>query len=384
MHTFWLILLGLIALFWVAHGAKVTFGTMQLPRLRDFPPPAYAAYPPISLIFAARDEAEKLAGALETLRNIDYPALEIVAVNDRSTDATAQILHDAAKLDPRLKVVTVELLPDGWLGKPHALQKAYEISTGEWLLFTDADVHFRPEALRRAMVIAKANHLEHLTLMGDLKMHGFWEKTVLTFFGFAFHMATQPRNVSNPKSPAFMGVGAFQLLKRSAYEGSGTHRRLAMEVLDDMKLGKIVKRSGYRSGVGLAGDFVTVRWHSGIGNIVRGVTKNFFATAEFKMSFVAAQLTGLFCVNILPFFALLFCHGLAFILALASCVIALGLHAATAIVMRASPLYALTQPLGAMIFGYMTLRSTIVTIRQGGIVWRDTFYPLEKLRRGLV
>jgi len=221
-------------------------------------------------------------------------------------------------------------------------------------------------------------------LMGDIEMHGFWEKTALTFFGLAFYLATHPRSVSNPRSRSFMGVGIFQLLKRSAYEASGTHRRLAMEVLDDMKLGKIIKRSGFRSGVGFAGDFVSVRWHAGFKNVIRGVTKNFFAAAEFKLSFVVLQLTGLFCINILPFLALPFLHGVAFVMALVSCVLALSIHAGTAFVMHASPLYALTQPLGAVIFSYMLLRSTFVTLWQGGIVWRDTFYPLDKLRRGLV
>ena len=157
-----------------------------------------------------------------------------------------------------------------------------------------------------------------------------------------------------------------------------------MEVLDDMKLAKIVKQSGFRSAVGIAQDFVAVRWHAGIGNIVRGVTKNFFAGAEFRLSIVAIQLTGILCANILPFLALPFVHGWSLAFVIVSVVIALGFHAGTAVVMRASPWYALTQPLGAAIFGYMLLRSTIVTLRQGGIVWRETFYPLEDLRRGIV
>jgi hypothetical protein len=162
------------------------------------------------------------------------------------------------------------------------------------------------------------------------------------------------------------------------------HRRLCMEVLDDMKLAKIVKQSGFRSAVGVAQNFVTVRWHAGVGNIVRGVTKNFFASAEFKLSVVALLLAAIFCANILPFLALPFVHGWALGFVMVSLAIALGFHAGTAVVMRASPWYALTQPLGAAIFGYMLLRSTIVTLRQGGIVWRETFYPLEELRRGIV
>jgi hypothetical protein len=114
------------------------------------------------------------------------------------------------------------------------------------------------------------------------------------------------------------------------------------------------------------------------------VTKNFFASAEFKLSIVALLLAAICCANILPFLALSFVHGWALVFVIVSVTIALGFHAGTAVVMRASPWYAITQPLGAAIFGYMLLRSTIVTLRQGGIVWRETFYPLEELRRGIV
>jgi len=384
MHLLGLIFFGIVAVFWIAYGLRTALGALTLPWLKDYAPAEDSECPRVNLLFAARNEEEKLPQALETLRQIDYPSLEIVAVNDRSTDDTEKILNDAALRDPRLKVIDIAELPAGWLGKPHALQRAYEASSGEWLLFTDADVQFLPDAIRRAITLVRTKNLDHLTLMTDVEKHGFWEKTVLTFFGLGFHLATNPRGVADPLSRAYIGIGAFQLVKRRAYEASGTHRRLCMEVLDDMKLAKIVKQSGFRSAVGIAQDFVAVRWHAGIGNIVRGVTKNFFAGAEFRLSIVAIQLTGILCANILPFLALPFVHGWSLAFVIVSVVIALGFHAGTAVVMRASPWYALTQPLGAAIFGYMLLRSTIVTLRQGGIVWRETFYPLEELRRGIV
>jgi len=384
MHQIGLFLFAFIALFWVFHGVRVAWGALQLPRLRDYLPANDADYPKISLIFAARDEEEKLPAALATLKEIDYPALEIIAVNDRSGDCTGQILKDATVRNARLKIVTVEALPTGWLGKPHALQQAYEASSGDWLLFTDADVQFRPDAIRRAMAMAQARELDHLTLMGDLEMHGFWEKTVLTFFALGFYLATNPRGVSNPRSTAYLGIGAFQLLRRSAYERAGTHRRLAMEVVDDMKLGKIVKQAGCRSGAGLAEDYVSVRWHAGLGNIVRGVTKNFFATTGFRVLMAALQATGLFITSILPFLALPFARGWTLGFVLVSVAVAVVFQGATAVVMRASPLCGLTHPLGAAIFIYMLLRSTMVTLKQGGVIWRDTFYPLDELRRGIV
>lgn len=382
MHLVGLVLFSLICSFWILQAIRIGRGALRLPHLKDQTP--CVTCPNVSLILAARDEQEKLPQALATLAKIDYPALEIIAVNDRSTDSTGKILADAAKQNARLKVVSVGSLPAGWLGKPHALQQGYEVSAGEWLLFTDADVCFTPDSLPRAMGMAQAMGVDHLTLMGDLEMHGFWERIVLTFFALGFYIGTNPAAVSDPNSSSYLGVGAFQLVRRGAYEVSGTHRRLAMEVVDDLKLGKIVKRAGFRSGVGLAGEYVSVRWHAGIRNIVQGVTKNFFAVAGYSVVMVTLQVVGIFCTSILPFLVLPFAHAWTQMLVAVSVILALLAHAGTAKVMNAPSWYALTQPLGAAIFLYMLTRSTVVTLKQGGVNWRNTFYPLDELRKGIV
>jgi len=377
-------LFGLIAFFWFFHGLRVAYGALRLPRLKDCAPAGDAECPRISLIFAARDEEEKLPAALATLAALDYPNLEIIAVDDRSQDSTRKILNEFARVDKRARVVLVDELPGGWLGKPHALQKAYEASTGEWLLFTDADVRFAPDVLRRAASLVKERAVDHLTLLGDVEMHGFWETTLLTFFGMAFHLATDPYRVGNPHSRAYVGVGAFQMVKRGAYEAAGMHRRLAMEVVDDMKLGKIVKQAGFRSCVAMAQDAVVVRWHAGVGNIVRGVTKNFFASAGYNVAVAIFSAAAVFLANVAPFVALFAAHGWSRIFAAIAVAIAVGFHVGVSIEVRVSPLYALTHPVGAVLFCYMLLRSTVVTLWQGGVTWRGTFYPLEELRRGMV
>ncbi len=377
-------LFGLIAFFWFFHGLRVAYGALRLPRLKDCAPAGDAECPRISLIFAARDEEEKLPAALATLAALDYPNLEIIAVDDRSQDSTRKILNEFARVDKRARVVLVDELPGGWLGKPHALQKAYEASTGEWLLFTDADVRFAPDVLRRAASLVKERAVDHLTLLGDVEMHGFWETTLLTFFGMAFHLATDPYRVGNPHSRAYVGVGAFQMVKRGAYEAAGMHRRLAMEVVDDMKLGKIVKQAGFRSCVAMAQDAVVVRWHAGVGNIVRGVTKNFFASAGYNVAVAIFSAAAVFLANVAPFVALFAAHGWSRIFAAIAVAIAVGFHVGVSIEVRVSPLYALTHPVGAVLFCYMLLRSTVVTLWQGGVTWRGTFYPLEELRRGVV
>jgi glycosyltransferase involved in cell wall biosynthesis len=384
VHTFWIILFALVALFWLYFGLRNLIGLLSLPWLSKFPPIGNANAPRVSLIFAARDEQEKLPQALETVSKISYPNLEIVAVDDRSQDKTSAILDEAAKSDDRLRVIHVKELPQGWLGKPHALQKAYQASTGEWLLFTDADVRFAPDALSRAMNLVQSRNADHLTLFGDVDRQGFWDTVLLTFFGLAMHLATESPRVSNPNSRAYIGIGAFQLVRRSAYEACGTHERLRMEVVDDIKLGKILKLGGYRSCVGIAVGFVAVRWQSGFRNLIRGVTKNFFAGLNYSVPLAVAAIVSMLLTNFAPFVGVIFGHGWVRILAAISVAIAMLFHVLVDLGAKISPLYALTHPIGALIFCWMILRSVVVTLWNGGVTWRDTFYKLSDLKKGVV
>jgi len=228
------------------------------------------------------------------------------------------------------------------------------------------------------------NHLDHLTLIADLEMHGFWEHVAITFFGLAFYLGSTPHRIADGRSGAYAGVGAFQMLQRSVYEKIGAHRRLAMEVVDDMKVGKLVKLAGFRSGIAVSGDLVSVRWQSGLGNVVRGVTKNFFAAFGYSLPFASAAVAAMFSVSVLPFLAIWFVHGWTLIFCVLAVAIALLMHGGVSLTNRASPLYALTHPLGALLFCYMIVRSVAVTLWQGGVTWRGTFYPLKELRKGVV
>jgi Glycosyl transferase family 2 len=382
MHWSALLLFGFIAIFWLTYGLRVVWSAVKLPRLRQSAPARDAECPSISVLFAARDEEEQLPEALETLLALDYPNFEIVAVDDRSTDSTPRILRAIAAKDSRLRVVRIDELPAGWLGKPHALQRAYEASTGEWLLFTDADVQLRADTLRRAISLVQKRKLDHLTLMCRLVMHGFWEKATLTFFALGLFLLADPYGIEDSSSKSYVGIGAFQLVRRGAYEASGAHRKLALEVVDDMRLARNVKKAGFLSGMGLATEFVSVRWHVGVKNIVRGVTKNFFAAADYSVARVAMQSLGLFAASVLPFLALPFLRGSAQLFATAAAATAIAMEAAVAVIMETSPVYALMHPFGALLFDYMLLRSTAVTLWQGGVTWRDTFYSLDELRRG--
>jgi len=377
-------LLGVIACAWVLLAAQLTAGMRRLPRASSVRSLPDAALPPVSLLVSARDEAEKMPAALRSMLSLDYPSYEVVAVDDRSSDATPEILREIAAGCKRLRTARVDELPPGWLGKPHGLQTAYEHSRGDWLVFTDADVRYEPASLRLAMSLALERGLDHLTLIPEMEIHGFWERTVLNFFGLAGILAARPWAVADPASRAYAGVGAFQLLRRAAYEQMGTHRRLAMEVVDDMKLGWLVKRAGLKSCTGLAEDLLHIRWHSGVGNIIRGTEKNFFAAVGFRTGRAVAALFAVLMLNVLPFAALPFVHGWALAFAVIAAVIMVVVSGAVAARTGGSPLYGLTHPLGALVVVYMAMRSMAITMRQRGIYWRGTFYPLDALRRGAV
>jgi len=384
VHLFWIGSLGFVTLLWILLGIDLALGVPSMPPLAKFAPLADDGCPTVSVLFGARDEAEKMPAALETFLSLDYPRYEVIAVDDRSEDATGAILASAAHKNARLHPVRIDSLPAGWLGKPHALQTAYENSTGDWLVFTDADVHFAPDLLRRAIALAEAKGWDHLTLLGEPKMYTLGEKIAMTFFGLALVGGTRPYAASNPRSTWYAGVGAFQLMRRSAYEKMGTHRRLAMEVIDDVKLGKIAKEAGIRSGVARAGKSVSVHWHAGVANIVRGTTKNFFASSGYRLWLSSLHIFGLLLMCIFPVIALPFVHGLARALALASIAFPVIAEIGVALEFGAPVIYAFTYPIGALVFVWMIMRSTFVTLRQGGIVWRGTFYPLEELKRGVV
>lgn len=384
MGTLGTVLLAVIAAVWVIQGTRVFFGMRKVSRLRETRLLDDAACPSVSILFSARDEEEKLPQALATLLALDYPHYEVVAVNDRSCDATGRILEEAAARGPRLKVVHVAELPAGWLGKPHGLQRAYEASGSEWLVFTDADVRFAPDLLRRSLALAKEHGWDHMTLFGHVEMYGFWEHVIMTFFMLSLTLYTEAWRVADPRSKKFLGVGSFQLFRRAAYEAAGTHKRLRMEVVDDMKLGKLAKLAGFRSGLALAGRSVAVRWHAGLGNITRGVEKNFFAGADFSLAKVSGQFLAIIMLETLPALLLAFVSGWSLVFAGMALAIPAAMQVMAARESGASVLYGLTFPLGAAIFAYMLLRSTVITLRRGGIVWRGTFYPLSELRKGIV
>ncbi len=383
MHTVAWLLSGFSLLAWIAIGAPLWLAARRGIWLRDIAPEGPEPLPPLSVIVPALNEEQTVEAAMRTLLALDYPGLEIIAVDDRSTDGTGAILDRLAVEDPRLRVIHVRELPPGWLGKNHALHTGSLEARGDWLLFTDADVHFAPDSLKRAVRYAEQQRLDHLVVMPDVLLTGFWEKLFVSFFGtmFAYHFRIW--KVSDPRSKAHVGVGAFNLVRSAAYRAMGCHAALPLAVADDVKLGQLLKQHGGRAAVVAGGSLVRVRWIvGGLRGAVEGLTKNAFAGVGFRPEAVIGSVILIAATTVWPWPGLflgppgarLLCAGtlLCFML-----VVTVGGMAG-----RISPVYGLCYPLASALFCYILLRSMVKTYRQGGIVWRGTLYPLEELRRG--
>jgi len=377
-------LFGSLALLWLVEASRVLWGMSRHPRLRTVRPAPDEACPRVSILVAARDAARELCKALPTLLDQDYPEFEVIVVDDRSRDATARILDEFKTKYSNLKVVHLTHLPQGWIGKPHALARAYEEATGEWVVFIDADVRIARDVLRRVMGMVKENSWDHLNILPHLELVGFWEKTVLTFWALSSIVWLEPWRVSDPDSGRYFGFGALQGLRREVYEQIGTHRRLAMEIVDDIKLGKLVKQAGLRSGVAIAGDRVQLRYVHGLSNIIHSISKSAFAACDYRISRLIGGLLATFIIYALPFVALIFTTGILRGMAAIAVACILTLHGKGLLAVRVSPFYAATHPLGAIMLCYILLHSMTVTLWRGGVIWRDTFYPLDELRNGLV
>ena len=383
----WTALTLLAAALWSITIASLARIRLFMPRLDTVAPETPAGgWPPVSVVVPSRDEAGAVEKATRSLLEQDYPDLEVIAVDDRSTDGTGAILDRLAETDPRLGVVHVESLPEHWLGKNHACHRGARRASGEWLLFTDGDVVFAPEALRRAVAFALAYRLGHLVAFPHLIAPGFWERAFQTAFGMFLNLKFRTWGLRRARTPAFVGVGAFNLVSRNAYERIGGHERLAYEVVDDAKLGLILRRSGVRQGALDSADLVRVRWNAGLRGSLRGLMKNAFAAVEFDWSRVALVTSAVALLALAPIAVAGLApdpvlRGLGLAMAVAGAVI----HAAVARAMtQGTGLEGLTFPLCAIAIVGVLLASATAATRRRAIVWRGTRYPLGRLRAACV
>jgi len=381
----------ILALAWFS---RILDAALGMPSVADVSLPEWdrnpvvpSGNPRVSVIVPARNEEATIEQALQTLLSLDYDNYEVIAVNDRSTDRTGEIIERVAQASfaqAKLRVIHHNELPPGWLGKTHAMWTAANLATGEWLLFTDADVHFKPDSLRRALAYAESEPADHVVLFPRMIMKRPGEYMMIAFFQTMFMFGHRPWKVADPSTDDHMGVGAFNLVRRRVYDAVGTYQALRMEVLDDMKLGKVVKNAGFAQRNVFGGDLISIRWGHGAFGIVNNLTKNFFAVLSFQLWRTLLSVLGLAFLNFGPFLGIWFAHGwarLPYAIALGSLfLIYIGISWRSSV----PAYYFLLHPVSSAMFIYTLLRSMFLTLWNDGIVWRGTKYPLEELRKGMV
>src|SRR5258708_2461458 len=348
-----------------------------------------SANPRVSIIVPARNEERDIEQSLTSLLALDYDNYEVIAANDRSTDRTGEIMERVAQTfannsNCRLRVIHHRELPDGWLGKTHAMWTATNEACGDWLLFTDADVLFKPDSVRRALAYAEAERADHVVLFPQMIMKRPGEYMMIAFFQTMFVFGHRPWKVADPKSKDHMGVGAFNLIRRGVYEAVGTYEALRMEVLDDMKLGKVVKNAGFAQRNVFGGDLISIRWARGARGVVNNLTKNFFAVLSFQWWRTILSAFGLAFLNLGPFLGVFLAHGgqrLPYAIALFSM---FSIYVGMSWRSRVPAYYFLLHPINTACVICTLLLSMFSALWNDGIIWRGTRYPLEELRKGMV
>jgi hypothetical protein len=355
-----------------------------IPVLDRWAPREPDSWPTLSQIVPACNEAATLEAAVGSRLREGYPDTEIMLVEDRSTDATPAIADQLAAADPRVQVLHLVDLPAGWLGKVHALHQGTQRATGEWLLFSDADVHFSPGAIRRAVAYALAHNLDHLTLVPDLWPATFCLDACLSSFLRVFGVVTRSWAVNDPLSRASLGVGAFNLVRRAAFERTPGFEWLRLEVVDDMAFGQMLKRSGARTALVNGCGLVGLWFYRSLAEAARGTEKGAPAAARnYGPARAALAAVVLAVLEVAPL-ACVLAWGRPWVQWSGALSVAAALVAQLALARRnRRPLLsAACIPLAAVLNLVLVLRAAWLCWRRGGLVWRGTLYPLDVLRAG--
>jgi glycosyltransferase involved in cell wall biosynthesis len=381
----------LLALGWLWRAIAALRGMPRLPDLTRIDAAGLAPLPAdedphLTVVVPACNEEESIDATLRSLLASTGLQLQIVAVNDRSTDRTGELMDEVAALAARasglhrLIVIHNRELPEGWLGKPHALALGVERATARWLLFTDGDVVFHPQALELGLRHALDRQADHQVLAPTLLLKTTGEAAVLAAMSVLAQWTIRLWRVEDPRARDFIGVGGFNLVRREVLERVGGFAALRMEVVDDLRLGWLVKRAGYRQRVALGPELARIRWLKGALGVVGLAEKNGFAVYRYRVGLTLLVCLGLTVQVVWPLIAIAaggwaLAAGLLMYLSIALACYA-NRHAT-----QVSPWLAVFFAPAAAIVLFALLRSMILTLVRNGVDWRGTRYPLDELRR---
>lgn len=383
MDMWLLVCVGLFCSLWILIYLSLMYTGLSLPFFDKFKFNAPATWPKLSIVIPACNEEQHIEQAAKTIIAQDYPELEIILVNDRSTDNTGEIIDRLAVDDRRIKAIHVKTLADNWLGKVHALSEGKKHVTGDWMLITDADIHYAPGLLRKAVSYVEEKNIDHLALMPNVEMNSFWLEMAINTFGLVFLLTTRAASINKPNSKAVIGVGAFNLVRREVFDKTPGFEWLRMETVDDMGVGLMMKNAGAQTHFAIADKDLSLGWYHSMAEMFRGLEKNLFGAGPgysvIKLSF---QLIPIWALVAAPFIA--FSSNNVWLWSLAAVATFLYLVFAFFFVRKnqSETFSLLLFPVGLILITLMMMWAAFKCVKNGGIDWRGTHYSISQLRAG--
>jgi chlorobactene glucosyltransferase len=373
-------LLGLVILTWLHSQYRLDLVVEPCPAPDDAPL--------VSVCVPARNEERNIGRCMKALLAQTHPNFEVIALDDRSTDATGEILRRYAARDDRLKVLNGAELPPGWAGKPHALTQAAMAAHGEWLCFVDADTFLEPDAVASVHTRAIETGADLFSIMTRQIMLTFWERAVLPLVMTALSVGFSPRKVNDPRRADAIANGQFIFIRRSVYDATGGHQAIKGSIVEDKDLAVLVKGAGYRLVLADGRDVASTRMYTNLAEMWEGWTKNIYLGLRDDRGLLVLGVFGAFlaftAALLLPLWVL---GGVAFSLAdpgwegctvlveavlLWSYLIYWRVLASRS--MGIPAWYALTTPLGAGVFAAMMLASAFKVLSGQGVKWKGRTY----------
>ena len=370
------------ALPWLAPFAALARLGRRSPELSRVP--AVTDGPLVSVVIPARNESRVIATVLESVRASRYPSLEIIVVDDRSTDDTAERVATVAAQDSRVRLIEGEPLPDGWFGKPWACVQGARAARGEILVFTDADTRHAPDLLPHAVGALGAERADLLTISPRQRCETFWERVVMPQIWFLLGVRYHPRAVNRARRARdVIANGQFIMVRREAYERVGTHEAVKGEVAEDLALAQAFFAAGMKSWFAFAESLMETRMYESLPHLVEGWSKNIylggrrsFPDEPVRRALVPVALTASMVFWLLP--PLVFAGAVAgwwpvlTDAALAATVVSVVFWMLMSFGMQIPMWYGILYPLGSGVLLYVVARSTWRGSRR--VEWRGRTY----------
>lgn len=368
----------------VAVVVYLTLNMLHLVRLKPIPGPLPSS-PFVSVCVPARNEERDLGACLDSLLKQDYPQFEVIAVDDNSTDSTADIIRNREANHSNLVFLSGKTLPQDWFGKPYALHQASQSARGEYLLFTDADPVFRPFALTSAMHYMIKNELDVLTLMPGAVFGSFWERAIQpVVFGF-IGLLTRFKKINSADHKNSMGIGAFILIKRQVYDRIGGHEGVKQKIVEDIELVKNAKRGGFKIAIADGKDIFSIRMYHSLQEIWQGWKKNLFIAMNKSVSRTLYYMVVIPCFMVTPYLVFIYnlwgrAHFVLTGLSLLGLIMVLTAEAKLCQELRLNERNILLLPLGAIMMSMLMLHSMIQIQLKGHSRWRGRNYIEQGLQ----